>query len=322
MPRYYFRYLLRLLTWPTLVIVVSFTSIIWLTQALRFIDFIINRGLSVRDFLYLTSLLLPSLMMIILPVALFVAVLFTYSRLGGDNELVVMKAAGLSPRQLARPVLAMALLVTVLCYTVTLYLMPLTKRQFKDMQAFLRDNYASVLLQEEVFNTPVDGMTVFVRQRDGEGTLRGILVHDSRTAGQEITMMAEEAKLVQTPSGPRFYLKNGMRQEMRDGRLSWLNFDAYQLDISFYTKASANRDRGDEELFLPELLHPEEMDPARALRLKIEAHRRLTWPACTLGLAMFAAAMLLRGQYNRRGQWKYVLGACVGATGLVLGFSG
>ena len=211
----YTTYIMRLLIWPTLFISVSLTSIIWLTQALRYIDFIINRGLSIVDFLYLTVLLVPSLMLLILPVSLFVATIFAYNKLMNDSELVVLRAAGLSPLQIARPAIFVALLVTLFCYGMSLYLMPLTKRQFKDTQIFLRDHYTSVLLQEEVFNNPVDGLTVFVRKRDDKGMLYGLLVHDSRLEGQEVTMMAEQAQLLQTPSGPRFHLVNGMRQEKR-----------------------------------------------------------------------------------------------------------
>ena len=65
----------------------------------------------------------------------------------------------------------------------------------------------------------------------------GITVHrrqtthanDARTENP-ITMMAEQGKLIQGASGPQFYLVKGIRQELRKGRISWLNFDNYTLD--------------------------------------------------------------------------------------------
>lgn len=311
-------YMLKLLIWPTLFITVSLTSIVWLTQALRFIDFTINRGLSALDFLYLTGLLIPSLLLIILPVSLFVAVVFTYHKLSAESELVVMKAAGLSPLQLARPAIIMGLAVMLLCYGLSLYLMPATKRQFKDMQTFLRDNYTSMLLQEEVFNNPVDGLTVFVRNRDDDGILHGVLVHDSRLPNQPVTMLAEEARLIQTPGGPRFHLIGGMRQELREGRVSWLDFDSYNLDISLYTKAPATHKRGAEELFVSELLNPATTDPGLRWEYRAELHQRLTWPLYALGLALLGAAALLSGEFTRRGQWKRLVAIAASATGLVL----
>jgi lipopolysaccharide export system permease protein len=322
MLRRYTAYMMKSLAWPTLLIAVSLTSIIWLTQALRYIDFTINRGLGIADFIYLTALLVPSLMLIILPIALFVAVVFCYHRLAAESELVVLKAAGLSPLQLARPAILMGLLVTMLCYALSLYLMPATKRQFKDMQSFLRDNYTSVLLQEEVFNSPVDGLTVFVRQRDPQGVLRGILVHDNRLDGQEVTMMAEEARLMQTPAGPRFYLVNGMRQEMQKGRISWLNFDSYNLDLSLYTENRNQRERGAEELFLPELLHPDTTDETLRRKYMTEVHQRFSWPIYALGLALLAVAAMLAGEFNRRGQWRRIALVSGAAVGVVIAAAG
>ena len=67
--RRYFAYIFRQLIGPMLVVTFSLTGVIWLTQSLRFIDLIINKGLSFWLFLYLTLLLLPSLLTVILPIA-------------------------------------------------------------------------------------------------------------------------------------------------------------------------------------------------------------------------------------------------------------
>jgi lipopolysaccharide export system permease protein len=305
--RRYNRYIMSLLAWPTLLVTVSLTSIIWLTQALRYIDFIVNRGLSVGSFLYLTALLIPSLLFLVLPIALFISVVFAYNKLASDSELVVMKAAGLSPMQLAKPALSIAVIITLICYAMSMYLMPLTKRQFKEAQTFLRDNYASVLLQEGVFNSPMDGLTVYIREREDNGVLRGILVHDNRNPKASVTMMADEAKLMQSPKGPEFHLINGLRQEFSGGRISWLNFDSYNLDFSFYEKKAKEHVIGQEELFLTDLLNPPAGLPASKVnKFRAEAHQRIIWPLYAIALALLGVAVLSRGDFNRRGQWKII----------------
>jgi lipopolysaccharide export system permease protein len=291
------RYVLRLLFWPLMLVTISLTGIIWLMQALRFVDFIINRGLSVADFLYLTALILPSLLSLILPIAVLIAVVFTYHKLYTESELVVMQASGMSRMQIARPAMVAGIIVTAATYVFTLYLLPLANRQFEDMRDFLRDNYASVLLQEEVFNHPVEGMTVFIRERSDTGKLKGILVHDNRDPDTTITMMAEEATLVQTPSGPRFLLENGIRQEKRSGRLSWLNFASYSLDLSYYTKRNMNRAHGESEMFVSELLDDKHTGTASAAQFRAEAHERLVWPWSGFALSLLAVAILTEGQF-------------------------
>jgi lipopolysaccharide export system permease protein len=315
--RTYLIYIIRHLTLPTLLITASLTCIIWLTQALRFIDFIVNRGLSIGDFVYITSLLFPSLLLLLVPVSLFIAVIVTYQRLSSDSELVALRAAGLSRWQLAQPAVVVAIFATLFCYAQSLYFLPLSNRQFNDMRAFLRDNYTSVLLQEEVFNTPVDGLTVFVRARDSDNNMQGILVHDNRLPDNPITMMAEEGTLSQGPSGPQFHLVQGIRQELRRGQISWLNFDSYTLDLSFYTGVMRDRERDPDEKYLGELFDAQ-VSEAERNQLRAEGHQRIVWPLYNLGLALMAVAGLLSGEFNRRGNWRRVAAISIGAVVVAL----
>lgn len=313
-------YIMKHLTGTVAVVTVSLTSIIWLTQALRFIDFIVHRGISFVSFLELTLLLIPSLMLFILPFALLCGVLFVYYRLMMDSELLVLSGAGLSRMQVAAPALNVALGVTLLSYLISLYLLPLSYHEFKDMQTYMRDNYATLLLQEDVFNSPVDGLTVYIHDRDRDGIMRGIIVHDNRDDHKPpVTMMAEEGRLENTPQGPRFQLIHGNRQQVEKGKLSFLDFDQYTLDLSFYNAGGASRAKQPEEMFIDELLFPDKdaQDPAR---LVAEGHNRLTWPLFPLAITLFAVSVLLTGELNRRGQWQRVA-AIIATVALSLSLS-
>src|SRR5688572_9063573 len=129
----YQRYIARQLVHSTLLITISLTSIVWLMQALRFIDFIVNQGVSILVFLQLTLLMIPALLLIILPPAFFCAVIFTYHKLRGDSELVVMQSAGLSNWKLTLPALRIAMYFTLAAYFVALYLQPVSYRAFKEL---------------------------------------------------------------------------------------------------------------------------------------------------------------------------------------------
>lgn len=316
----YSKYIARHLVHSTLLITFSLTSIVWLTQALRFIDFIVNQGVSIMIFLRLTMLLIPSLVLMILPPALFCSVLFVYNKLKSDSELVVMQAAGLSRWRLSIPALQVAVGVGLATYLVAFYLMPVSYTRFRDMQAYLRNNYASILLEEGVFSNPVEGLTVFIRERDHDGILHGILVHDNRVQEAPITMMAEEGKLVETPQGPRFLLQNGNRQEMRNGKISFLNFESYTLDMSLYAQAMKDRAPDTQEMFIPQLFtYDDNLSPAENHKRFAEGHQRLLWPAYSFSLTLVALAVLLSGQFNRRGQWQRI--ALAVAFGVVMVFS-
>ena len=83
-------------------VTIGLVALIWLTQSLRLVELVVNRGLSLGVFLQLTGLLIPNFVAVILPITTFVVVQFVYQRLAGDRELTVMRAAGLSSLR-ARP---------------------------------------------------------------------------------------------------------------------------------------------------------------------------------------------------------------------------
>ncbi len=314
------RYIFNQLSVATLVVTLTITCAIWLTQSLRFIELIVNRGFSIGSYIYLTMLLLPSFLATLLPIGLFAAMLFTYNRLTVDSELIVMRAVGLGPSRLGRPALILTSLVVALGYLLALYLMPLSYRQFKDMESDARSEYSAVLFQEGAFNTLGDGITVYIRSRESDGELRGIIVNDSRDKDKTTTIMAERGALAQTPDGPRIILVNGNRQVLdRDtGKLSLLYFDRYSTDLGRVGSDSQTETRWREprERFIGELLFPgnSEMDRLNRNRLLAEGHTRLVVPLYALTFALIGLAALLPGDYDRRGQGRRIVAAVVAAV--------
>src|ERR1700749_204288 len=114
-------YILR--QWFCLMVFVTppLSAAIWLAQSLRLIDLIVNRGLSIEIFLYLAALILPRFLDIVLPIGVFIAVLFTFNRLTGESELVVMRSAGLSHLALSRPVLLLAGIAFLVLMRLSIY---------------------------------------------------------------------------------------------------------------------------------------------------------------------------------------------------------
>ena len=134
-----------------------------------------------------------------------------------DNELMVMRAAGISAVQLERRAMLIAFLTTVVVYSITIYFLPISYQAFKELQFRLRNDYSTVLLQEGTFNTVADGVTVYVRERSSGGELRGILVHDTRDPKRPVSMLAERGALVRSEAGPRVVMVNGNRQQLEGG---------------------------------------------------------------------------------------------------------
>lgn len=309
------RYLLRQLTIALIAVTVGLAALVWLTQSLRFIELVLDRGLSMVVFVELTSLMLPSFFAVILPITTFIVVLFTYVRLASDRELVVMRAAGLSQWTLARPAVLLATVATGACMVLNLWLVPLSHTAFRQWQFEIRNQLVGVLLQEGVFSQVGNDLTVYARYRDPDGTLRGILVHDQRDEGAPVTILAEQGRITTSPTGPRVTLLNGVRQQVERApanaapgtpplRLNLLSFSENSIDLARATRGEEARTRDSRERSVAELLSP---DPAEGLRDRelrryyAEAHQRLSSPFTTLSFALVGLAVALTGEFRRHG---------------------
>lgn len=303
------RYILRQTLAVMLFVAVSFTAAVWLVQSLRLIDLIVNRGLSAGLFIYLAILILPRFVDVVLPIAVFIAVLFTYNRLLAESELVVMRAAGMSQAALARPALLAGTAAMVVLMSLSVYFLPAANRAFKDLQFEIRNRFASVLLQEGTFNTLSDSLTIYVRNRDANGELEGLLIHDTRDPAKPVTIVAERGAFVDTDNGPRVLMVHGSRQQLEraTGKLSVLSFEKYTLDLASFRDAPELRERQPDERYLSELLFHRNTHGGDNTGLIIEANLRLVTPLTAIAFALIPVACLLTGEFNRRGQTQRVL---------------
>ncbi|MCR0983435.1 LPS export ABC transporter permease LptF [Roseomonas populi] len=334
------RYISKQIALSLLAVTVGLAALIWLTQSLRFIELVLDRGLSFAVFLELTGLLLPSFFAVILPITTFVVTLFTYVRLSSDRELVVMRAAGLSDWRLARPALLVATLATVVGLVLQTWLVPISHAAFREWQYEIRNQMAAILVQEGVFSSVSSDLTVYARARERDGTLRGILIHDMREPGAPVTILAERGVILPSNNGPRVILLNGQRQQMERAvppnsppgtpaqpRLTVLAFGENSVDLARSNRTEDSRNRDSRERFVGELLNPnpEEGLQERDIRkFRAEGHGRLASPFTALSFAMVGLAAALASAFRRHGGGMTAMvavGAVVGllALGLAVG---
>src|SRR5271168_5182326 len=304
------RYILRQCLSMMVFITAALSAAVWLAQSLRLVDLIVNRGLSVELFLYMAVLILPRFLDIVLPIGAFIAVLFVFNRLTSESELVVMRAAGLSPLVLARPVFILAGLAFVVLMSLSAYFLPASNREFKDLQFEIRNRFVSALLQEGAFTTISDKLTIYIGNRNERGEVIGLLIDDERDPRRPITILAERGAFADSGGASRIIMVNGDRQQYdRDtGKLSVLTFDRYVLDLDMMRDAPEARSREAQERFLGELFFPpEDLDPGTRDAYFVEGNERLTVPLTAFSFAIIPLACLLPGGFNRRGQLKRVL---------------
>jgi lipopolysaccharide export system permease protein len=297
------RYIFRQLFWALIAVTAGLTALIWLTQSLRFVELVVNRGLSMLVFMHLTGLLIPSFIAVILPITTYVVIQFIYHRLAGDREVTVMRAAGLSPWALARPALAVAVLAMLTGYWLNLEVVPRTLASFREFQWEIRNKVAAFLLQEGVFTPISDRLVVYVRSRSPDGSLHGILVDDARDPTLHATIIAESGQLVDGKNGPRVLLLNGSREEIdrQTGRLNMLTFTENELDLADASDSEEERPADMSEVGLKDLLVPRLALPRDLPKWIAEGHKRMAGPLASISYALVALVSVLTGAFQRHG---------------------
>jgi lipopolysaccharide export system permease protein len=310
------RYISRQNLGVMILVTAALSIAVWVAQSLRLIDLIVNRGLSVELFLWLALLILPRFLDVVLPIGVFIAVLFTFHRLAVESELVVMRSAGLSPLALARPVLALAGIAFIVLMSLSVYFLPVSNRAFKDLEFAIRNRFVSSLVQEGTFTTIADKITFYARGRDARGDIAGLMINDDRDPRRPVTIFAESAAIVDTPQGQRIVMLKGSRQQFNTltKKLSVLTFDRYTLGLDSLKDAQTVRYREPSERFLPDLFFPPPgLDPLLRRSFVAEANQRILIPLSVFSFALVPLACLLPGELNRRGYGRRV--------GLAVGFA-
>jgi lipopolysaccharide export system permease protein len=291
------RYIFRATFGAFLLVLVSLTGIIWITQALREIDLVTNQGQTMLVFLGIAGLLVPILMLIIAPIAFVIAVVYAIDKLNGDSEIVVMSAAGMSPGRLFRPFLAVAILVALFVGFISAYLSPALQRDMYERVTKIRTDLVTNIVQPGRFLTIEGGLTFHIRERQANGDLFGIMIDDRRIAGERSTFLAEEGSIVKQDGGTFLLLNNGSIQRLEKGHVDprIVLFDRYVFDLSRF--ASGGRPSGaplpPRERYLWQLLYPDPDDSlVKARHFRAELHERLLAPLYPLAFVVLAFAAI------------------------------
>jgi lipopolysaccharide export system permease protein len=293
-----------------LLVTFSLLSILWLTQSLRFIELITNKGLPLSIFVKMTSCLMPRLYALLSPISIFVAILFVYNRMLSDRELVVMKAAGITPWQNSKPAVFMGLVISIFGIYVNNFGIPQAEKTFEDLEWQVKNDVSHLMFREGEFTTLQPGLTVFITSHEKDGSVQGVLINDERNKKNKVTITAEYGVVVYSDEGPRIVLINGARQEIdnKSKQFSSLSFDRHSVDFG----SSAGRKRKGETArskTLSELLNAKDnpnLTPQEVNRYIVEGNKRLLNPFYNLTMALLACIGLLIVNFNRRGQEKIV----------------
>ncbi len=290
------RYIVRTTLLAFLLVLVSLTSVIWITQALRGIDLMTGQGQSILVFLGVTGLAIPLLAMIIAPIALLIAVMHTLNRLATDSEIIVMNAAGLSPNRFLRPFLIATCVVSLLVAFLSIYLAPECLRALRRWQTEIGADVLTNILRPGEFQK-LGPLTIRIQGRQPGGLLVGIFIDDQRNPSERIDILADRGTVQKNERGSYLILQDGNLQRFETGKRdpALVAFNSYAFDLSQFSNVVQTVTYGPRERKIGDLISPPPDDPIFKKvpgEFRAELHDRIFAPIYPFVFVLMAFAIL------------------------------
>ena len=282
------RYLLRQLAAPFLFALGALTSMLLLGQIAKRFGELVGKGLEVGVIVEVLLLSLPFIVALTLPMAVLVAVLYSFSHLTADNEITAMRANGISVSQLLRPVLLAGVAVTVFNFLFLDQVLPRSNTRLRNLTADIARKKPTLQLREQAINDlpPTQYVLRAARIEQFTGRLRDATIYDMSMPTARRVIYADSGAMAFDESGTDLQVRlyDGEVHEYRYDEPGVVRVTAFSRntirarDVANALELNTTRfERGDRELstceYVDRIAHSRDWAD-RSLRLREDYTRR------------------------------------------------
>lgn len=301
------RYIFRQTAGALLIVLLSLTGIVWISLALRELNVVTSKGQSALTLIQMTTLGLPGFIAVITPFALLITAIHALNRLNSDSEIIVLTASGATIWTVVKPMVGLALLVMGFLAFVNHIAMPWSLQHLRTKVIEVRTNLLSQVIQPGRFSSPEQGLTVHIRERSLDGTLYGLVMHDSRDEKQVQSYLADRAVLVDSEGGAYLFMMDG-HIIRRSGGVTEpsqiIEFEKYAVDLDrFEERRDQTIHLRPREHYTGDLIAPDETNAYYARdpgRFRSELHERFSNVLYPLAFVLMAVAGVGQAQSTRQ----------------------
>ena len=296
-------YIIREISSLFLLGIVIFTLVLLMGRLITLTDLVVSHGVPLADVSRMIMYLIPSFLVFTIPMAFLLAVLLAFGRLSSDNEIVVLKASGLSLFQVMPPVIFCALVAVLLALGASTIGVPWGNSAFRELSFQVLKRNISATIREKTFWDDIPGVVMYTDHYEEQSrTLKGVVIHDGRNPDRPMTIFAQDGVVTSEVGSQALLLSlhNGSIHIAGTGGLYRLvHFGEYSMTIG-EKKSSSEISWNEPDMWISELQR-QIGDPGTSaknrLKMVAELHSRFTFPFASLVFAILAVPL---GIQNRR----------------------
>jgi lipopolysaccharide export system permease protein len=296
-------YIIREISSLFLLGIVIFTLVLLMGRLITLTDLVVSHGVPLSDVSRMILYLVPSFLVFTIPMAFLLAVLLAFGRLSADNEIVVIKACGISLFQMMPPVFLCAVVAVLLALGASTIGVPWGNSAFRELSFQVLKRNITATIREKTFWDDIPGVVMYADQYDElSHTLKGVVIHDGRNADRPMTIFAQDGIVSSAPGSEALLLSlhdGSIHMAGTAGLYRLVHFGEYSMTVGEKGSRTA-QSRNEPDMWLSELQRLID-DPGTSaknrLKMQAEFHSRFTFPCASIVFAILAVPL---GIQNRR----------------------
>ena len=240
MEKIIFKSFLREISFFFILSSISIALIIWIIQAVNYLDFVSEDGHNFKVYFLYTILILPKIFSRILPFMFFISIFYILIKYEEKNQLLIFWSNGIDKKKFLNIILKYSLLFFLIQIFLTALVVPETQNKARSYIRSSNIDFFPSLIKEKKFIDTVENLTIFTNSKDADGTLRNIILKDNLKNASSQIIVAKKGKIIQSNNNKFLVLNNGKIINISaKGRTTIFDFKKTEFDLNkFSTKST------------------------------------------------------------------------------------
>jgi len=160
------------------LVLFTFSTIVWAVQAVNFLDLIVEDGHAVSLYLNYSLLNIPKILTKFIPLSFLLTLVLTILKFDSENELIVLWTSGLNKIKITNFFLKIALIVTLIQLFLATFINPNVLNYSRSLVRTSDLDLIASIMKTNEFNNTVEGLTIYVEEKDELGIMKNIFIRD------------------------------------------------------------------------------------------------------------------------------------------------
>ena len=218
-----------------LLVSISFSLIVWVIQAVNFLDLVIEDGHGFNIYFLYTLLSLPKVFSKILPFIYFVSLFYIILKYENDNELIIFWSIGIKKIEFINVLLKFSIFYLILQLLLTTYIVPITLDKARSYIRTSNVDLFSSIVQEKKFIDAVKNLTIFVEEKNNNGDLKNIFLKEKIGENEYQTIIAKKGKIIKYDIKTILLLFDGKIINNNNHKINSFEFSRTEVNLSKFT---------------------------------------------------------------------------------------